>query len=102
LIAVNPTFIFDMDGTMIDSMPFHQQSWFVFANRHGIEIDMPALMAKTTGRTGSECMEILFNKPLEATESFRLLQEKESLYREMFAPQFREVKRYWSRRWYRW
>jgi beta-phosphoglucomutase-like phosphatase (HAD superfamily) len=80
-----------MDGTMIDSMPFHQESWLVFANRHGIEIDMPDLMAKTTGRTGSECMEILFNKPLSTAENFRLLQEKESLYREMFAPQFREV-----------
>jgi beta-phosphoglucomutase-like phosphatase (HAD superfamily) len=89
--AYMPTFIFDMDGTMIDSMPFHQQSWLVFAKRHGIEIDMPDLMAKTTGRTGSECMEILFDKPLSPADNLRLLHEKELLYREMFAPQFREV-----------
>jgi beta-phosphoglucomutase-like phosphatase (HAD superfamily) len=80
-----------MDGTMIDSMPFHQESWLLFAKRYNIDIDMPDLMAKTTGRTGSECMEILFNKPLTAAENLRLLQEKESLYREMFAPRFREV-----------
>jgi beta-phosphoglucomutase-like phosphatase (HAD superfamily) len=86
-----PTFIFDMDGTMIDSMPFHQQSWLLFAGRYNIEIDMPDLMAKTTGRTGAECMEILFNKPLSVSENLRLLQEKESLYREMFAPHFKEV-----------
>jgi beta-phosphoglucomutase-like phosphatase (HAD superfamily) len=86
-----PAFIFDMDGTMIDSMPFHQESWLLFAKRYNIEIDMPVLMAKTTGRTGSECMEILFNKPLSASENLRLLQEKESLYREMFTPHFKEV-----------
>ncbi len=80
-----------MDGTMIDSMPFHQESWLLFAKRYNIEIDMPDLMAKTTGRTGLECMEILFEKPLNAHECSRLLQEKESLYREMFAPHFREV-----------
>jgi beta-phosphoglucomutase-like phosphatase (HAD superfamily) len=80
-----------MDGTMVDSMPFHQESWLQFANRHGISIDMPDLMAKTTGRTGSECMEILFNKPLSSTENLRLLQEKEALYRALFEAQFREV-----------
>jgi beta-phosphoglucomutase-like phosphatase (HAD superfamily) len=86
-----PTFIFDMDGTMVDSMPFHQQSWMLFAQRHAIAFDLPDLMAKTTGRTGSECMEILFGKPLSVDESYRLLQEKESLYRDLFEAQFREV-----------
>ena len=28
-------FIFDMDGTMVDSMPFHAKSWAEFARRHG-------------------------------------------------------------------
>ena len=32
--------IFDMDGTMIDSMPWHARSWVEFAHRHGIT--MPA------------------------------------------------------------
>jgi beta-phosphoglucomutase-like phosphatase (HAD superfamily) len=80
-----------MDGTMIDSMPFHQESWLAFAKRYNIDIDMPDLMAKTTGRTGSECMEILFDKPLDKSENLRLLHEKETLYREMFAPHFKEV-----------
>jgi beta-phosphoglucomutase-like phosphatase (HAD superfamily) len=76
---------------MVDSMPFHQRSWMLFAQRHAIAFDLPDLMAKTTGRTGSECMEILFGKPLSVDESYRLLQEKESLYRDLFAAQFREV-----------
>ena len=34
------TLIFDMDGTMVDSLPFHAQSWVVFCERHGIQIDV--------------------------------------------------------------
>ena len=30
-----PALIFDMDGTMVDSMPYHLKSWGVFAQRHG-------------------------------------------------------------------
>jgi beta-phosphoglucomutase-like phosphatase (HAD superfamily) len=33
--------IFDMDGTMIDSMPSHAQSWVAFVQKHGIDIDVP-------------------------------------------------------------
>lgn len=25
-----PTFIFDMDGTLVDNMAFHVQAWFMF------------------------------------------------------------------------
>ena len=31
--------IFDMDGTMVDSMPFHQRSWIEFAQRRGLSFD---------------------------------------------------------------
>jgi beta-phosphoglucomutase-like phosphatase (HAD superfamily) len=83
--------IFDMDGTMVDSMPSHAESWLVLAQRHGIEVDLPELMRRTTGRTGLECMRILFERELSDAEAFAYLQEKEALYREIFAPQFAEV-----------
>ena len=34
--------IFDMDGTMIDSMPFHAKAWVEFGLRRGMDIDIPA------------------------------------------------------------
>ena len=40
--------IFDMDGTMIDSMPWHQKSWVAFCERRGLDIDVPDLMRRTT------------------------------------------------------
>jgi beta-phosphoglucomutase-like phosphatase (HAD superfamily) len=83
--------IFDMDGTMIDSMPFHAQSWVSFVARHGITIDVDELLRKTTGRTGAECMEVLFGRPIAQQEAWALIHEKEEIYRALFEPVFAEV-----------
>jgi beta-phosphoglucomutase-like phosphatase (HAD superfamily) len=83
--------IFDMDGTMIDSMGYHKQSWVAFASRHGIDVEVNDLMRRTTGRTAAECMNELFQTELSAERSLALSLEKETLYRELFAPVFREV-----------
>jgi beta-phosphoglucomutase-like phosphatase (HAD superfamily) len=84
--------IFDMDGTMIDSMPFHQKSWVIFCERHGIHMDVPELMRRTTGRNGAECMSELFGRPVPTEEAWALVHQKEAIYRELFAPVFTEVK----------
>ncbi|MBS7808543.1 HAD family phosphatase [Variovorax sp. PCZ-1] len=81
-----------MDGTMIDSMPFHARSWEVFAQRHGVKMDLPELMRRTTGRTGTECMGELFGRVMSVAEALPLVQEKEQIYRDMFAPVFAEVR----------
>jgi beta-phosphoglucomutase-like phosphatase (HAD superfamily) len=83
--------IFDLDGTMIDSMPSHARSWGVFAQRHGLNIDLADLMRRTTGRTGVECMRELFQRDLAPSQALELIAEKERIYRELFAPAFTEV-----------
>ena len=83
--------IFDMDGTMIDSMRHHRQSWVDFAARHGLQIEVDELMRRTTGRTGVECMTDLFGRPIPLEEARALVRVKERFYREAFAPEFREV-----------
>jgi beta-phosphoglucomutase-like phosphatase (HAD superfamily) len=83
--------IFDMDGTMIDSMPWHAKSWVEFTRRHGIAIEVPELMRRTTGRTGIECMREVFERDMPADEAVAFIHEKEAIYRELFAPVFTEV-----------
>jgi beta-phosphoglucomutase-like phosphatase (HAD superfamily) len=83
--------IFDMDGTMIDSMPSHTRAWVEFARRHGLDIDVGDLLRRTTGRTGAECMAELFQREVDQVEAWRLAREKEALYRELFTPVFAEV-----------
>lgn len=84
--------IFDMDGTMVDSMPCHAKSWAQFAQRHGIDLSVPEILRRTTGRTGVECMRVLFERPLSDDEARTLVHEKESIYRALFAPVFAEVR----------
>ena len=83
--------IFDMDGTMIDSMPTHHLSWSLFAQRHGLTINVADLVRRTTGRTGVECMPELFQRELPLAQATAYVMEKETIYRELFAPKFSEV-----------
>ena len=83
--------IFDMDGTMVDSMPFHQKSWEWFAQKHGLDLDIADLMRRTTGRTGAECMNELFQCRIEPATAWQLIAEKETIYRDLFAPVFKEI-----------
>ena len=76
---------------MIDSMPSHARSWEVFAQRHGVKMDLAELMRRTTGRTGTECMGELFGRSMTVAEALPLVKEKEQIYRELFAPIFAEV-----------
>ena len=84
-------FIFDMDGTMVDSMPFHAKSWVEFTRRHGLDFDVEELLRRTTGRNGPECMRVLFEREIDDDEAWTLVAEKETIYRELFAPAFAEV-----------
>jgi len=84
-------FIFDMDGTMVDSMPWHARAWVEFARRRGMAIDLPDLMRRTTGRTALECACELMGREVSEAESAQITHEKETIYRELFGADFREV-----------
>jgi HAD superfamily hydrolase (TIGR01509 family) len=83
-------FIFDIDGTMIDSMPFHSQAWRAFETRHGLPPADADFFRRTAGRTGFELMRELFGGRSEA-ELQALVREKETIYRDLFAARFREI-----------
>ena len=84
--------IFDMDGTMVDSMPHHATTWLVFAKKHNVNLSIEEMMRRTTGRTGLECVRLLLDQPdLDEAEAWSMVHEKEALYREVFGPIFKEV-----------
>ncbi|MEO7762344.1 MAG: HAD family phosphatase [Casimicrobiaceae bacterium] len=83
--------IFDIDGTIIDSMPFHGRSWPIMLARHGIGDNHDGLLRKSAGRTGLELMRDIFGPDIPDERALALVDEKEAIYREMFGPEFREV-----------
>jgi HAD superfamily hydrolase (TIGR01509 family) len=83
-------FIFDIDGTIIDSMPTHGTSWGVFLARRGLPYEGESFLRATAGRTGTEIMRELFG-PMSDDAAWALVHEKEDVYRELFARSFAEI-----------
>jgi beta-phosphoglucomutase-like phosphatase (HAD superfamily) len=83
--------IFDMDGTMVDSMPWHAKAWVEYGRRMGLAIDIPDFMRRTTGRTAFECACELMGREVTEAESIEITHAKESIYRELFGAAFCEV-----------
>ena len=71
--------IFDMDGTMVDSMPWHSQAWVEYARRHHMQLDVPAFMVQTTCKNAFECACALMGRTVSAEESERITAEKEGI-----------------------
>jgi HAD superfamily hydrolase (TIGR01549 family) len=84
-------FLFDMDGTMVDSMPWHARTWDTLCDRLGLPRPGPDFFHRSTGRTGVEVMRMLVGDRPQP-ELAALVHEKESMYRELFGPQFAEVR----------
>ena len=82
-------FIFDIDGTIIDSMPYHAKSWPMLFERHGI-VDRMDVISSSAGRTGIELMRAIV-ADLPDERALELANEKEVIYREIFGPVFREI-----------
>ncbi|MBC7715925.1 MAG: HAD family phosphatase [Pseudorhodobacter sp.] len=76
--------LFDLDGTLIDSMPAHEQAWITWHRRHGIAMDSAGFFASTAGRTNDEILYAMLPGRTEA-EYTSWVDEKESLYRELAA-----------------
>ncbi|RYX83913.1 HAD family phosphatase [bacterium] len=76
--------IFDMDGTIVDNIPHHDQSWISWAKREGLDYSEEELFARTHG-TISEIMLRLFPDATEE-ERFELGERKEALYRDIYQP----------------
>lgn len=75
--------IFDMDGVIIDSNPFHKISLRQFCEKYGYHLSDEELVKRIYGRTNKEWITNLFGAlPLE--EITRLEEEKESLFRKLY------------------
>ena len=83
--------IFDMDGTLIDSIPVHKRAWTAFAAQHGIVLDADEFLGRINGRNGTECNEALFGRSFADEDALRLTNDKEAIYRELMAQDFRAV-----------
>ncbi|HEX5169923.1 MAG TPA: HAD family phosphatase [Cyclobacteriaceae bacterium] len=77
-------FIFDMDGVIVDSNPFHRIALQQFCRAHGFDLTDKQLQEKIYGRTNRDWIVNLFGNLPEETLN-RYADEKEALYRKIYA-----------------
>ncbi|MDQ1830269.1 HAD family hydrolase [Massilia scottii] len=91
MTATRRAFIFDMDGTIVDNMSFHTESWIAFFQRRGKDIDADEFFRATAGRQGKEIIRSHMGEHLNDDEVRVLNDEKELVYRELYEPHRKTV-----------
>lgn len=84
-------FIFDMDGTLIDNMRFHTQSWLELFSTLGVRIDTEKFCRQTSGKTTKETLHQIIGYHLSDVEIKMLSEYKESIYRDLVRPHLKPV-----------
>jgi HAD superfamily hydrolase (TIGR01509 family) len=74
--------LFDLDGTLIDSMPHHHVAWQEWHRRRGLDFDEQGFFSATAGRANAEIMRTLVPGHT-ADDYMAMADEKETLYREI-------------------
>lgn len=77
--------IFDMDGTIVDNMRFHDDAWERWYGGHGLPFERATFSAQTAGMAIPDIIGPHF-PGADIAELDRLAEEKESVYRETYRP----------------
>ncbi len=80
---MNYALIFDMDGVVIDSNPYHKISWKNFLDKRGIPFNDQIFDEVISGRTGNTSLPILFGKELSEDVTADYVMEIDSEFQEI-------------------
>jgi HAD superfamily hydrolase (TIGR01509 family) len=78
--------LFDMDGVVIDNLPYHLDAWLVYCERHSIPLTREIFYKDLNGLNSKDTFEWLLKRPLTKEEIVEFEEEKELIYREFYAP----------------
>jgi beta-phosphoglucomutase-like phosphatase (HAD superfamily) len=81
---MNFAVLFDMDGVIVDSNPFHKIAFEQFLARYQISLTDEQLKVHVYGKTNKEAMPYIFKKGLSPTELDERAEEKEAMFREIY------------------
>ncbi len=81
--------VFDMDGTLVDNMVFHNQAWVALARKLGLSLTADDFQMHFAGKKNEEILPALLGRPLAPEEMHQLAEEKENHYRTLYRPHLR-------------
>jgi beta-phosphoglucomutase len=77
--------LFDMDGVIVDNLPYHVEAWLLFCERNGIPLTKEVFYKELNGMNSKDTFEWFYKKEMTRAEVEVLEEEKELLYREFYA-----------------
>lgn len=77
--------LFDMDGVLVDTNPWHKLAFDDFLKKYKITLTDDELKTQVYGRTNREIMPFVFKEAYTEAQSERWADEKEALFRELYA-----------------
>ncbi len=84
-------FIFDMDGTLVDNMAYHIQSWLALLAEQGHTLTAADFHRHFSGKTNSETLRELLGQELTAAAIGNLSERKEHHYRTLYRPHLQPI-----------
>ncbi|MDR1226762.1 MAG: beta-phosphoglucomutase family hydrolase [Prevotellaceae bacterium] len=81
--------IFDMDGTLVDNMRYHMEATALFFKKHGVEMTMDEFLQRFNGKTNNDIFRAIFGQDIAQEKVDAYSDEKEALYRKLYAPHLR-------------
>ncbi|HEY6506334.1 MAG TPA: HAD family phosphatase [Chitinophagaceae bacterium] len=84
-------FLFDLNGTMIDDMPYHIKAWYRILNELGAAISIERVKEECYGKN-QELLERIFPGRFSQAEKDKISIEKEQQYQREFRPHLKLIK----------
>jgi beta-phosphoglucomutase len=84
-------FIFDMDGVLADTMPFHVQAWMTVLAEHGLHKTREEFLRDTGGTTNAHILRQWFGEGCRRADAHGLEERKETLYRTLCRPALKPI-----------
>jgi len=85
------TFLFDLNGTMIDDMHYHIKAWHAILNELGANLSMAQMKEECYGKNW-ELLERIFPGRFSEAEKMAMSLEKEKAYQKAFRPELALIK----------
>jgi beta-phosphoglucomutase family hydrolase len=90
-VRADGAFIFDMDGTLVDNMSFHERTWLELLAGCGVAVTADEFHRRASGRTNPDILREFLGDRLAEHEVAEWTERKEALYREAYRPHLRAI-----------
>ncbi len=84
--------LFDMDGVIVNSDPYHRPAWFEFSQKYNPGLTKEQVSKIMHGRTNQDIIPEIIGKELSNQEIDKYSEEKELIYQKLIEPEIKEVK----------